>query len=383
MIKMSLITLLFSSVALEASSLEEAFKNAKVDGYIRGAYQSHNIKDNKTYTDGAIGGKLHIETAPISNINAGASFYTSNRVNSSDNRGLVPFRGEDKSSYSILGEAYLKGELGNNSLLKIGRQEIDTPFAQTDDIGVVPNTFEGAVFTNRDIEDTTIFLAQIQKMAGVDAETVDSFTKINKNRGMQSLGVVYKGFKDLSISGWYYNLDRAEISSISYLEAIYENSYNNLSYGFGVQYANEIYKEDKNSNIYGVTLSGGVDSIGLTLSSAYTKVNGNRANSGFGGGPFFSNSEYLIIDNAGANGEAFWCGLEYDATHIGFDGLNIGLGEVILTTKDNKQATETDLVASYDIDKNIEVHLIASNLDGDSVNEDNAKHIRVFANYNF
>ena len=381
-IRVLVTVLLLSSIAMEASTLNEAFKNAKIDGYIRGSYQSHDIKGDKTYNDDAIGGKLHIETGEVYTISGGASFYTSNSIYYNDNRGLVPFRGENKKSYTILGEAYIKSEFGN-SLIKIGRQEIDTPFAQIDDIGVVPNTFESAIFINKDILDTTIFLAQIQKMAGVDADIVDRFTNINENRGMQSFGVTYEGIKDLSLSGWYYNLDKAEISSISYLEANYENSSNIFSYGFGVQYAKENYREDKDSNIYGVNISGGINSIGLSLSSAYTKVNGNEASSGFGGGPFFSNSEYLIIDNAGANGRAFWYGLEYECSNIGVNGLNIGLGKVTLTTKDNKNATEIDFIASYKIDDNIEMHLIASNLDGDSVGEYNAKHIRIFANYNF
>ncbi len=127
---------------------------------------------------------------------------------------LMLLRGESATSYTILGEAYLQLDFGK-SMLKIGRQEIETPFAQVDDIGMIPNTFESAIFENRNIEDTTIFLGQIQRMAGVDAEVVDKFTKVNGSNDMQVLGINYEGVKDLALQGWYYNLKDGEIDSIA------------------------------------------------------------------------------------------------------------------------------------------------------------------------
>lgn len=102
-----------------------------------------------------------------------------------------------------------------------------------------------------------------------------------------------------------------------------------------------------------------------------------------GGGPFFSNSEYLIIDNAGRNGSQTWFGVEWDASSIGLDGLTLGLSKAILKNENSQKATETDLDISYQINKQIEMHMICSDLDGKNVGEDTAKHLRVFANYHF
>jgi len=371
--------LLLSILNIDAVAREETV----VDGYIRGTYQSHDVKNDKVYKDDAIGGKLHFETASTDGVSLGASYYGTTEVFNDDNGGLVPLRGEMDKSYSILGEIYLKYESGK-SMLKVGRQEIETPFAQTDDIGMIPNTFESAIFTNNGIENTTIFLGQINKMAGVDAEVIDKFTKVNGSENMRLVGLSYDGIKNVILSGWYYHLKGGEIDKISYIEADYAKDFNrNYSYEMGIQYSKQHYKEGDDAKIYGGTLSILSKSSGVTVTTAYTKVKNRVASSGFGGGPFFSNSEYLIIDNAGANSTAKWMGIEIDGERIGYKGLTLGVGKITLETEAKKEATEVDFVASYELDKNMEFHLIYSNLKGLNVGEDEAKHLRVFANYTF
>ena len=370
------------TIVINANSLANAFENATVDGYVRAAYEIHHIEGDETFKDGAVGGKLHIETAPIHGISLGSSFYTSNSFGSADNRGLVPFRGEVAHSYAILGEAYLKAVFGNTTL-KLGRKEIETPFAQVDDIGMVPNTFEAYILENKDIYSTTLFIGQIQKMAGVDAEIVDQFTRVNGSKNMQVLGVTYEGIKDLTLNAWYYRLKDAQIDSIAYLEASYEGAYNGMGYGLGVQYAKQTYLQEKDALVYGVNASISHEDTGLTVGVAYNKADVNAATSGFGGGPFFSNSEYLIIDNAGKNGSQTWFGLEWDASTMGIDGLTVGISKAILKNENHQTSTEVDLVASYEMDKHVEMHIIASDIDGANVGEDTAKHLRVFANYHF
>ena len=374
--------LMIMTIGINANIFTDMFENTTVNGYIRAAYEVHNVKEDDTFKDGATGGKLHIETAPISGISLGSSFYISNSVGSADNRGLVPFRGEVAHSYTILGEAYFKAVLGKTTLT-LGRQEIETPFAQVDDIGLVPNTFEAYVLENKDIPDTTLFLGQIQKMAGVDAEVVDQFTRVNGTNNMQVLGVTYEGFKNLTLHTWYYRLKDAQIDSIAYLDANYEGALGGMGYELGIQYAKQTYLEEKDVSVYGVNASINHEVTGLTFGVAYNKADGNAATSGFGGGPFFSNSEYLILDNAGKDGSQIWFGLAWDAQNIGVDGLTLGLSKAILKNEIKQSATEIDFVASYEVDKNIEMHIICSNLDGTNVGEDNAKHVRFFANYNF
>ena len=370
--------LLLSILSIDAVAGKETI----VDGYVRGTYQHHDVKDDRIYKDDAIGGKLHFETASTDGVSLGASYYGTTKVFNNDNRGLIPLRGETDKSYSILGELYLKYESAT-SMLKVGRQEIETPFAQTDDIGMIPNTFESAIFINNSIENTTIFLGQINKMAGVDAEVIDKFTKVNGSKNMQVVGVTYDGFDNLSLSGWYYRLKGGEIETISYLEANYKNKFAHYSYVLGLQYAKQNYSVGEDAKVLGGSFTLTSQSSGVTLATAYTKVKNRVASSGFGGGPFFSNSEYLIIDNAGADGTAKWMGAEIDGSRFGYGGLTLGVGEVTLDTASKTEATEIDVVASYQLNENMEFHMIYSDLKGVNVGEDDAKHLRVFANYNF
>ena len=380
--KKKLYSLLLLAVGMvEAETLEKALENTTIDGYLRGTYHLHDIDGDKTYVDDAIGGKLHIETPRFRGLSVGASFYTSHTLGDDDNRGLVPLRGES-SSYSILGEAYLNALYGN-SMLKIGRQEIETPFIQRDDIGMIPNTFEAIVLLNKDIKDTTITLAQVEKMAGVDAEVVDKFSPVNGDKNIQTLGVTYEGLKNLVLSGWYYNIEDGEIDKITYLEANYETSSNGMGYGLGLQYAKQGYSEGQTAKVMSATLSSTFESMGLTLATAYTKTKDNASTSGFGGGPFFSNSEYLTIDSAGKDGKALWYGCEWDANEVGLKGISLALGKIVLENEAKKKSTEVDFVASYEFNDNLEFHLIASDLKGKNVEEDEAKHLRAFVNYNF
>ncbi len=373
-ITLSTLYILITTLTISANIFEEV----KTSGYLRTAYEIHAIKESNTFKDGAIGGKLHIETGTYEGISLGTSFYTSNTLGSDDNQGLVPFRGEVDNSYTILGEAYIQGVWGNTRV-KIGRQEIDTPFADTDDIGMVPNTFEAYVLQNRDLTDTTLFLAQIQKMAGVDAEIVDAFTPLNGDNNMQVVGATYEGVENLTISAWYYHIKDAKIDSIAYIEIDYEAEYCSI----GLQVAKQGYSIGKDATVFGITAGTRYAPLGLNFSASYNKAWDNAAFSGFGGGPFFANSEYLISDNAGVYGEQSNIGIAWDATSIGIENLNISFNHALLKNQAKQKATETDIILGYTLGKHLETHLIASNIKGKYVGEDDARHMRVFINYNF
>ncbi len=374
--------MLLVTLKIQSLTLSEILKSSEIDGYLRGSYQAHSIKSSRVYRDDAIAGRVHLDTEQFLGVSAGVSAYTSTILFNSDNQGLIPLRGESDKSYAILGEAYVKAEF-SQSVVTLGRQEIETPFAQRDDIGMIPNSFEAIVFENYTLQMSRFFMAYLDKMAGVDAPIVDKFTKLNGNNGVKVVGISYENMKDLILEAWYYHMKEAEVESITFFEVDYETTIETMSYALGLQYANQVYSSEESADIYGVSVSGSFDKLGLTFSLAYTRVEGNAANSGFGGGPFYSNSEYLIIDNAGKGGKAFWYGLEYTPTASLLDGLTIALGKVTLENEQSLKATEVDLVLSYEMSSEVEMHAIFSDLKGTNVGEDNAKHLRVFANYNF
>jgi len=382
--KMGVSLMFLSVITLEAESLKEAFKKsgAEVNGYLRGTYHTHDIENDQQYQDDAVGGKLHFKSPFYKGLSVATSLYFTTKVFNDDNGKLIPLRGEYQKSYAIFGEAYLKGQFGK-TLVKVGRQALNTPFADMDDIGMVPNTFEAVTLVNSDIKDTEIFVGQINKMSGVDAEVVDKFTTINGSHNMQVFGLTYEGIDNLVFSAWYNRLKDAQVNGISYLEANYENSFENYTYGIGVQYANQSYLADEDAEVFGLKVDAGLNSLGLLFSASYNKINHNAVTSGFGGGPFFAAFQFLVIDNAAKDAMARTVGLEYDATTLGLKDLTLGLGKMYIETKNKTKATEFDLLASYQVDDSLAVDMVYADLNGVNVGVVNAKHFHVYLNYSF
>ena len=350
----------------------------KVNGYARLGYQ-HN--DNSK-TDLAIGGKLHAETKTFNGISAGIGFYTTNAIENNHDGGSVPFFDANNKSYSILGEAYLLG-IWKNTTLKIGRQELNTPFADTDDNGMIPNTFEAEILTNTDLPGATIVLGQVQRWAGNDTDEPSKFTKLIKDNNAQLGGITYEGIKNLTLSAWYYNLNDNAIDGVFYTDANYKTETNSFSYALGAQYANQHYNASNENvaKVYGLSANAGYK--GFTLGVAYNKSKDNGADNGFGGGPFYTSANFLTIAEAGVDGDVVLVNGEWDAGEV-VKGLSLTAGYVTLHDKDDTKSTEFDAGLSYAFNDNLGMDVIYSDVD-DKINDgDNTgKNTRVFLNYTF
>jgi hypothetical protein len=359
------------SINIYADTLSDALSNGKYEGNMRLGYQSHEI-DNDTKDEFAVGVTLHFETALYYGFQAGATLFTS-QGNGKEGFEGVPFFDANNDNYTILGEAYLKGTF-SNTVLMLGRQTFDTPFADSDDIGMVRNTFEAYTIVNTDIQDTTLFISHVQKWSGVDSPAPSSFTDVNGDDGMQILGITYEGIDKTALSGWYYNLN--DNVKISYLEANYQDETEKFSYGAALQYAYQDYETGESSTIYGAAASFGVKKVGLTTTISYNKTNGIAADNFFGGGPFFTNAEHNTLREAGPDGNVILYTLEWDASVVGAQGLSFIVD--IDAHQDNN--SEYDLVMEYIYDDTVNFSAIYSDVDDKG---DSFKNLRIFANYSF
>ena len=256
----------------------------------------------------------------------------------------------------------------------MGRQSFDTPFADSNDAGMVPNTFEALIFVNTDLKDTTIFLSQVQGWSGVDSEAPSTFTDINGNDGMQIFGVTYEGVSKTTLSGWLYNLSN-EVK-ISYLEANYENETDRFTYGAALQYAFQDYDSGESSTIYGLAASLGVKKVGLTTTIAYNEIDGVAADNFFGGGPFFANAEYNSLKEAGPDENIILYTLEWDASAVGAEGLNF----IVNIDMHQDDSREYDFGMEYDYKNRVNFSAIYSDVEDKS---SSFKNLRIFANYSF
>jgi len=114
-----------------------------------------------------------------------------------------------------LGEAYLTYSLGN-TMIKAGRQEVDTPFAFSETWSVFPTTFDGTLIVNKDIQDITLvgaFLAEVNSngnmdnFAAVGAPTnAGGLNAFAAGNGAYLLAATYTGLENTTINGYAYNL---------------------------------------------------------------------------------------------------------------------------------------------------------------------------------
>ncbi|MEY3089768.1 MAG: hypothetical protein RL113_84 [Pseudomonadota bacterium] len=349
----------------------------EVDGHLRFGYQ--NGADGAE--DIAIGGKLHLQTGEWQSISAGISIYTTNPIGSHDGAGMV-FFDADHNAYSTLGEVYLKLNYGKNRL-KVGRQEIDTPYADTDDNGMIPNRFEAAVFTNNDIDDLTITLAYLTKMAGVDAEVPETFTDRGMNEGIPAVGISYEGNQNVAMQGWVYNIkDRMGDRVFTYTDIVYNGSMEEyIAYEISGQYTTQ-EAFDGDATIYGISAALNMTPIGVTLSTAYNKVEGSAASNGFGGGPFFTSSEHLTLIEGGEDAKAVYLSVEFDAGRLGMEGLTLLGAYFNMDSAANTSAKETDWVANYAPNDQWSFDIFFSDID-DNINGDTYQNTRFFVNYMF
>jgi hypothetical protein len=311
-------------------------------------------------TDGsAIGGKLGYISPTWNGMSAGATFYTTGELFDDENG---DFFSSENGSYSILGEAYVQGKY-NNTLLRIGRFELDTPHADTDDVRMVPNTFQGLLLSNIDIPGATLYFTHLNKWAGVDADIPERFRDMNGDDGINAVGAVYEGIEQLVLQGWYYQ--GSDFAKLLYLEAIYENDTFNVGLQFGSQSDDTSDESGPDGDVWGIT--GSYTLADFTFTVAINDVSGTVSN-GFGGGPYYTSADDHTIDGV-EDQEATAVGLEYGVAEM----LAVG----VLHVDFDQGANETDYYALYDINDQLGLELIYTDMheDGDFV--------RLMANYGF
>jgi hypothetical protein len=275
--------------------------------------QSRTFYVNRAYTDSltnkrsslATGGYIGYKSPTLSGLSLGVALYGTYGFDMHDQTAKVAGKtlydpslyGDNFENYGFVGQAYLNYAYGKTNL-KVGRQQLDTPMAGSDDARMLPNLFEAVVLSNTDIEDTTLILAHVTK------ETVGTFGNVYGTAGALSLqsgyglgyklgtdgnfatmgeialgagtdtagvtagAIVYQGIEGLTLTAWdYYAHD---ILNAVYLQADYGWNCllsDKVKMNASAQYINE-------SDI-GDSLAGTVDSNywAVKLGSTYENLN--------------------------------------------------------------------------------------------------------------
>jgi hypothetical protein len=352
------IALILAGIGLTTATADES-DNSGVFGNLRLGFIEAEDAMGVDSSGSAIGGKLGYVSPRWKGLSAGATFYTTQETFDDENG---DFFSSENDSYAILGEAYLRTDFGN-SMLKLGRFEFDSPHADTDDVRMIPNTFQGGLLTNRDLPDTTLIVTHLHKWSGVDSDIPEDFQALNSDEGITALGMLFEGIENLPIQGWFYHGD--DFADLFYLEAVYEIERFHVGAQYGSQSDETSDDSGPDGDVYGFFAS--IDLSDFMLMAAYNDVSGIVIN-GFGGGPYFTSADDHTIDGT-EDQEA----LALNAEYSGIKDLVLGLWHVDFDQGED----ETDYYATYNYNEQYALELIYTDM------RDDGDFIRLMANYYF
>jgi hypothetical protein len=368
-------------------------------GQLRAGYITYNEKDSERENAYAVGGHLHLDSKRWYGMQMSFSAYSVLNLGINQNpANLDPdFFYNKGKSFELLTEAYIDGIWGKTEI-KLGRQILITPHADSDDLRMLPNYFEAYTIVNHDIENLLLNAGIIREMAGWE-NSVDSKEFVNIGAvfatqdidGIYYAGAIYNGIKDLSLKLWLYKYQ--DIANLIYLDLGYLYTYSDqTTFTLGLQYngssqTGAALLGEEDAETYGISVEGEFKNAGITFLAAYNLDRGNTGATdlSLGSGPFFTSMESTTLDAMYAPGSAWVLGAGYTFKHINIDELTLGVAYAQFTSKESAvyKSNELDVVLNYNFDTQSSVIAAFASVDDKLHSEDSFDQLRIIYNHNF
>ncbi len=375
------------------STLAEAFEQGTVSGQVRSGYvHSTPQTDDPTATAAALGGQLKFETASLHGLSVGAALYTSHTISElSGNKARGEFYDElGDPFYDLLAESYLNYEHDDLNI-RIGRQLIDTPYADSDDIRMTPNTFQGSV-ASYTIDNISFMAAYLTRWQGPDADDFKFNKLLPNSEGTALVSATYET-DATEVGAWFYNMEN--IMNIYYTDASYTHTLNqNTSLKGAVQvgHQEEINNSGFQGTLYGAMAELGLDGLTLGVAFNHTEVlDGREYFTGLGGGAGFVNMFEMTATVLTLHHDTTaWKGsIAYDFSSLGAKGLSLAYDYGDFQAGEDYEAKEQNFTFSYAPSKEWDIEAIYARVDDiyEDIGEDQTDYsfdiLIVRANYNF
>ncbi len=371
---MSLILSGVALVAIAQDSLRTKLGAGNYLAHLNGELRLGTIKSSGSDTTFALGGHLHFDTPEYHGLMAGVSFYGVSDLGVTPDRPNEEFFGSKGQGGLFVSQAFVAYK-HKNFELEGGRLSLDTPHADSDDIRMVPNFFEGVLA--RYEGEVKVTLGHLSKMAGWESGgDIYRFKPLYEVAGTpKQNGITLAGLEYEEFALWLYRID--EIADVAYAQGSWQ--WGEITLSLQLDMANDIAEAlagTIQSRTAGILVEYSHDALAVSVSC--NKEFGDTGSMwSFGGGPFFTSMEDLTIDALGSSDAlASTIGVEYC-----FGSVSIGAMYGVFKS-DPVEAKEADLYASWEIDQNMKAQLLYAGVDNIKGYED--KDIfRVLLNYSF
>jgi hypothetical protein len=308
-----------SNAELRRERRREAFRDTKFSAELRAmCMNSENL--NGTQNEAcALGGSAGLRTGYFEDLFAfGLTGYTSQRLYGPADKDGTLLLAPGQHGYTVLGEAYAAVPISERVQATVGLKSYETPYINSNDSRMTPNTFEAAVVQGSaggGAEGAPAWRFGAGYVDKIKERDSDDFVSMataagapaGVARGVSVAGANYT-HGDLSIGGVdYYSND---IINIAYVEAKGTLSLTDrLRLRVALQYANQRSVGDEllaghafSANQEGIKVEFGYD--GALVTTAYTNTSaGTTMYSPWGGYPGYTSVQ---IDNFDRGGENAW-----------------------------------------------------------------------------
>lgn len=360
-----------------ADTLADAFKEGKVSGIIKSMYRDADISGQES-SGFAMGGELGYVTGKLYGFGAGFTFQTSHTLGLKDNN-PAEVDTSVATSKSDLSEAYLSYTF-DKTLIKVGRQYIDTPLVSTSTSRMYNDIMEGATITNTSLPETTL-------IAGVITQYQYRFGDMeNYDKNIYTLYALNKSVKGLEVT--LQGTTQADERSLLFADFSYTLPMN-FPVTIGTQYLGD-YADitgEKDSYLYGFMVGTKLGGVGLSAYYNKTAKDGD-VTYGYGQGSDWTYNSVQWLSGYTAGTESYQAKLSYDFEQVGIKGLSAFTRYAIFDNSVNaaNDAKEWNFDVKYKFQgsmKGLETRLRYADISYDQAGKPNEHDFRFIANYNF
>ncbi|WP_029916152.1 OprD family outer membrane porin [Pelobacter seleniigenes] len=377
-----------ANTAMAAENLKEMFAQGSLKGEISLMNFTRDFKNGtKDNQDTALGGAFYYRTDSFKGISLGLAVGTTNGIGDYEDKGTyygltAP---PDHANVTRLQEYYLQAHYFDTTI-KVGAQEVNTPFLNIHPIRMIHRSYRGLSVVNKSVKDLTLMGYYLKDNLGwVDEEFV-SFTD-----DVYIAGAAYKlpvEAVNTKVQAWYFTMPD------SFNQTYFKVDFSKKMADYVLHAAPTFFTQksqgdelDGELDTYQYGFNAGVSAFGFDLTGFYAKTGDDSIRDPWGYGKIIiqqvvNSGDSLSGDRS--DEDAYALRLSYDFSKVGVKGLD---AYVFYALYDAPASTinETDFSVQYAFSGALEglsARARYAIVDKDSGQED-LDDIRLYLTYKF